>query len=249
MINVRWLMLAVVFLLTSCARQMYDAQGYAEGDFTYISASFSGVLTDLAITRGDQVKVNQPLFVLEQQPESDAYKQAVADLALAEITYKRQVALFSKKAVSQDALDSARTNFIKAQAQLAQARWTQAQKTIAATKKAVVFDTYYLPGELVPAGRPVVSLLAPQDIYLVFFIAESQLGAMHYGQTVYGYCDGCRNPIAAKITFISPQAEYTPPVIYSNETRDKLVFRIEATPAPADASLLHPGQPVSVNFK
>jgi HlyD family secretion protein len=257
-----WFIILMLFI-AGCGEKTYDAQGYAEGYFTYVSANFSGVLKELSVQRGAQVKINQALFVLEQQPESDAYKQAVArrdqtiaELSLAEINFKRQTALFEKGVTSKEALDSARTDFTKTQAQLAQAnadlmqaQWTQAQKAVTATKNALVFDTYYLPGELVPAGQPVLSLLAPQDVYLLFFINESQLGAVHYGQTVYGYCDSCRNPIAAKISYISPQAEYTPPVIYSNEMRAKLVFRIEATPAAQDAVLLHPGQPISVNFK
>lgn len=263
-------------LATSCSQKNYGAQGYVEGQFTYVSANFSGILQQLAVQRGDYIKIGQSLFVLEQQPESDAYKQAVAkvlqaqaqkkqaeaELALAEITYKRQVTLYQKKVVAKEAVDTilarleadeaqiaqATANIAQAQSALQQAQWTQAQKTIFATKNAAVFDTYFVPGELVLAGHPVVSLLAPEDVYFVFFVSETQLGELHYGQTVKAYCDSCRNPIVAKITFISPNAEYTPPIIYSEETREKLVFRIEATPSLADAVLLHPGQPVNIKF-
>jgi HlyD family secretion protein len=79
-----------------------------------------------------------------------------------------------------------------------------------------------------------------------FFVPESRLGAIRVGMPVTVSCDGCAGPISARITYIAPQAEYTPPVIYSRENRAKLVFLTEARPAPADAIKLHPGQPVEV---
>jgi HlyD family secretion protein len=69
------------------------------------------------------------------------------------------------------------------------------------------------------------------------------------GQPVAMTCDGCGGPIAGAVTYIAPQAEFTPPVIYSQERREKLVFLVEARPAPGDATRLHPGQPVQVALK
>ena len=112
----------------------------------------------------------------------------------------------------------------------------------------LVNDTNYVVGEWVPAGSPVVSLLPAQNIKVRFFVAESMLGAVKVGQTINVRCDGCAAPLAAQVTFISPQAEYTPPVIYSRESRTKLVYLIEARTEPEDAVKLHPGQPVDVTF-
>ena len=68
---------------------------------------------------------------------------------------------------------------------------------------------------------------------------------MRIGAPVVVRCDGCAAPLAARITFIAPQAEYTPPVIYSRENRAKLVFLVEARPDTPQPSL-HPGLPVEV---
>jgi HlyD family secretion protein len=81
-----------------------------------------------------------------------------------------------------------------------------------------------------------------------FFVAESALGVLKIGQPVNVRCDGCSAPLAAQVTFISPQAEYTPPVIYSRETRTKLVYLIEARTTPEDAVKLHPGQPLDITL-
>ena len=95
----------------------------------------------------------------------------------------------------------------------------------------------------------MVSLLPPANIKLRFFVPETSVGSLKLGQAVKARCDGCGDPIAATVSFISPQAEYTPPVIYSREQRMRLVFLVEARPAPADATRLHPGQPVEVRLK
>ncbi len=110
----------------------------------------------------------------------------------------------------------------------------------------LVFDTFFEPGEFVPAGQPVVSLLPPANRLVRFFVSEPVVGTLKVGQPVRVFLDGRAEPVPAVIDFISPQAEYTPPVIYSRETRGKLVYLIEARPRPEAATLLHPGQPVSV---
>jgi HlyD family secretion protein len=131
---------------------------------------------------------------------------------------------------------------------LAQAEWRLEQKSLRAPRDGRVTDTLYLQGEWVPAGSPVVTLLPPTHIKVRFFIPEGILGSVKIGQAVSMRCDGCGEPIAAQIDYISPQAEYTPPVIYSRENRSKLVFLVEARPAPNEAARLHPGQPVEVRL-
>jgi HlyD family secretion protein len=107
----------------------------------------------------------------------------------------------------------------------------------------------YREGEWVPAGSPVLRMLPPENVKVRFFVPQTLVGALAIGQNVVLHCDGCTANVPAKITFISPEAEYTPPIIYSNETRSKLVFMIEARPAPDKAVGLHPGQPVEVRLQ
>ncbi|WP_283148422.1 HlyD family secretion protein [Silvimonas soli] len=135
-----------------------------------------------------------------------------------------------------------------AQAALDQANWKLGQKTVAATRSGLVFDTLYQPGEWVAAGNPIVRMLPPENVKVRFFVPETSLGSLKTGQAVTIHCDGCKADITARISYIATEAEYTPPVIYSNENRNKLVFLIEAHPAVHDAPALHPGQPVEVRW-
>jgi HlyD family secretion protein len=132
------------------------------------------------------------------------------------------------------------------EAALAIANWHLAQRTVAAPIAGRVADVLAQPGEMIPAGTPVVSILPPQNIFVRFFIPEADLSRLHRDDRVAFACDGCRDRLTGTVSYISPQAEYTPPVIYSETTRAKLVFRIEARPPPGEGTLFNPGQPVEV---
>jgi HlyD family secretion protein len=177
----------------------------------------------------------------------DARTQAARDRARVE--QMRAQLTTAKLPARADEIRAAEAEVAAARAALAQADWRLDQKAQRAPGDAFVQDTLYVQGEWVPAGAPVVSLLPPGNIKVRFFVPEGELGAVRVGQPVAMTCDGCGGPIAGAVTYIAPQAEFTPPVIYSQERREKLVFLVEARPAPGDATRLHPGQPVQVALK
>ncbi|MCH9689755.1 MAG: HlyD family efflux transporter periplasmic adaptor subunit, partial [Gammaproteobacteria bacterium] len=121
--------------------------------------------------------------------------------------------------------------------------WKLKQKSRYAPDADVIADTYYVEGEWVPAGKPVAALQMPAYLWIDFFVPISLLPKLHAGQTVSLSCAGCVSS-KAKIAYISPEAEYVPPLVYSRDNHDKLVFRVRAKPA--NPSLFKPGQPVTV---
>ncbi len=133
-----------------------------------------------------------------------------------------------------------------AEAQVAQAQWRFDQKSVHAPQGGLVYDTLYRAGEWVNAGSPVVRLLPPENVKVRFFVPETAVGSLKVGEAVRIHCDGCNKEIGAVLSYISNQSEYTPPIIYSNDNRAKLVFLIEARPQVSDAPKLHPGEPVAV---
>jgi HlyD family secretion protein len=128
----------------------------------------------------------------------------------------------------------------------AHAKWSVDQKVQAAPCPALVYDTLYREGEFVAAGGPVVSLLPPANLKVRFFVAEPDFAALQAGSRVTVAISGLAAPLEARVTYLSPQPEYTPPVLYNRDNRAKLVFMIEAVFAPGAAADLHPGQPVDV---
>lgn len=289
----------------------YD--GYVEGRFTYVSSQTTGVLQQLFVVKGEQVKEKAVLFQLETTPEQADYDQVQSKLeqAKAELVnlsqsrrpseiaaikaQKKQIeaqldfalksmsrlSVLSKKGyANQEALDravssasdlkakllelsknlktaessygregevsAAEANVMAAKAALDKALWTLSQTKISAPITGLVFDTFFREGEVVPAQRPVLALLAPKNIYVVFYVPERQLSTIKLGQSIRLACDSCKTDMTANISYISPEAEYTPQVFYTEKSRSKFVFRIEATFSENDATKLHPGQPVSI---
>ena len=141
---------------------------------------------------------------------------------------------------------AAQQEVLAARAQLAQAEWRVQQKTQRMPAAGQVTDVLYREGEWVPQGSPVLTLLPPSQVKARFFVPEPVLGTLQLGQAVTLHCDGCPAPIPAKVSYIAREAEFTSPLIYSKENRAALVFMVEARPSAADATRLHPGQPLEV---
>ncbi len=146
-----------------------------------------------------------------------------------------------------EAVAGAQSEIEGARAALARADWAVAQKAQAAPGAGLVYDTLFRAGEFAPAGTPVVVLLPPENLLARFFVAEPDFAALKPGDPVQVTVPGLPAPLLAHVSYLSPQPEYTPPVLYNRDNRAKLVFLVEARFAdPVAARDLHPGQPVDV---
>jgi HlyD family secretion protein len=209
---------------------------------------------NLADATAARDKISADLQRTEQLLKSGYASQQLADQRRADLRSAEAKVQASEAALTQLRNPLGREHEIKAQqaavqaarAAQAMAQWRLDQRHVAAPATGVVADVLARPGETIPAGVPVVSLLPPENIFVRFFLPEQMLAKVHYGEQVKLVCDNCAADLTATISFISPQAEYTPPVIYSEESRAKLVFRVEARPLRQQAPLLNPGQPVTV---
>jgi HlyD family secretion protein len=235
--------------------------GYVEGELTYMSSVVSGPLYQLLIHRGQEVKKGDILFHLDPEPEQSNVLASQANIAnlQAQVDFyslqlKRQQSLFRGNATSKMELERAQSNYdsyaqqlAQSKAQLIQTQWVLDKKTIKSPFDGRVVETYYLEAENLAALRPVLSLLSPSNIRAVFFLPEEKMSALKIGQKVFINCDGCPQNTKAEISYISPEAQYTPPLIYSKDTRGKLVFLVRANFPEEIAKKFHPGQPISVS--
>lgn len=266
-----WLLL-LPLLLTGCGNDEKHAWlGYAEGDNVFIAAPQAGWIATLKVERGDVVKPGDLLFTLDDTRELAARDQALAMLAQMEnlivqqkanLEYAakelaRQQGLARARAGVPATLDLAQSNYKQAQALYAQtqsqiaqaqaalqgAQYNFTQRSVISHVRGSVQNIYFRTGEYVPPSTPVFSVLPPKNIYVRFFVPETEFSRVHVGQRVRVTCDGCK-PITATITFIAQQEEFTPPVIFSIGNREKLVFKLEARVV--GGMPLNPGQPVEV---
>lgn len=179
--------------------------------------------------------------------ELDDSRAAARAAAARVVELSRQVEVSNLPAREQQ-IEAQRAAVRAAEAQVAQARWELEQKQVRAPAAGLVYDTLYRQGEWAPAGSPVVQMLPPGNVKIRFFVPETRIDRLRRGSTVQVRVDGRPQPLDATISYVAPNVEYTPPVIYSNETRAKLVFMVEARPDPESAASLHPGQPVMVSL-
>jgi len=224
-------------------------QGYVEGEFVYVSSQLAGPLQSLHVQRGMQVQAGDALFELDPTVEKAGLDLAKASLTFSERDFERQEQLgLDPGSASVRDLQLSRSARDQDSQRLASADWNYTQKFQSAPQGGLVFDTLYRVGEWVDAGHPVVVLLPPSDIEVRAFVPETQIGRIHPGDLVQVFVDGVKDPFKGTMRYIFPQAEYTPPVIYSQESRSKLVFMVEIDFDPETAAKLHPGQPVDVQF-
>lgn len=214
---------------------------------------------ELAVTRSQRVEAEAALELaeVELKRQTDLLTRGVAsrqnyDQAVSQVSQlKARVA--SLRAQERANELAARAPEILAglalveqsEANLAQARKKLEDLMPLAPEDALVENTFYNVGEWVAAGSPVVSLLPPTRVKLRFFVPEEDIALAQAGRAVLFTCDGCPRDLKASIVYVSPRAEFTPPVIYSLSARTKLVFLVEARPDPTQTPL-PPGVPVSV---
>ena len=194
-----------------------------------------------------QLKRSKELYRTKVVAQENLNLYQSADIALMEVAAALDASLQTARLGGrEDQIAAAQARIDAAQAQVNQARWALDQKCQHALDDGLVFDTFFRPGEWIPAGQAAVSLLPPNRIRVRCFVSESELASLKTGQTVIVTADG-RPPLEGQISFISPSAEYSPPVIFSRESRAKLVFMVEVSFDPEKAASLHPGQPVQVS--
>ncbi len=180
--------------------------------------------------------------------ELDQYRSRVASLRseLARINAQLETARLGAR---EDLVRAAAADVDTAKAGLERASWVLSQKTQSSTVTGSVHDTLYRPGEWIASGHPVAVLLPPENIKVRFFVPEARLADIQPGTSVTVEFDGAPRPLVATVNYVSTRAEFTPPVIYSQQTRTKLVYMVEATFTPADTAGLRPGQPVDVTMR
>jgi HlyD family secretion protein len=263
----------LLFGLSACSDNTDQGWlGYAEGDNAFIAAPQPGWISTLRVERGSLVHRGDLLFTLDNEAQRASRDQAIATLNAARASLAQEEAnlVYAQKQLDRQAglarahagtpaqFDLARALYQQSEAHIAQlksqiqqmqaslegASYSLNQRQVMAQTEGRVQDVYFRAGEFVPASVPVISVLPPNNVFVRFFVPETEFAKVHIGEKVRILCDGCAGNLTATISFIARQEEFTPPVIFSQGNREKLVFKLEArTPG---GLKLSPGQPVQV---
>ncbi len=238
------LAIVLTLVLAACNKNADTYQGWIEANLIFVAPDEIGRVQTLSVREGDTVKLGQPLFTVDDDLQQADLAQVKASLINAQQSFDRASQLARTGAGTQKDLDATTAILRDAQARLNSSQTRLSRRQMFSPVSGTVQEVYYRPGEMVPTGRPVVSLLPPGNIKVRFFVPQAVLPSIDYGDTIKVGCDGCPPDLTAHISFIAKQSEFTPPVIYSLEERAKLVFLVEALPDRPGA--LRVGQPVDV---
>lgn len=209
------------------------------------AAQAAAKLTKLELERQQKLSVRQFTAQSALDQARSRFDQAMAEVE----AVKKQIATFQNSLGRQAEIAGAESDLAATLAQIEQKRWLLEHKSVVAPVAGEISETYYQAGEWIAAGAPVASLLPDRKRRLRFYVSEPQLANLQVGTLIVAHCDGCPEPIHGKVDFIAAQAEYTPPVIYSRGSREKLVFRVEATPIDAQsAAQIRPGLAIDVEL-
>lgn len=265
----------IALVMAGCTRaQAPVLQGYGEADYTYVASQETGVVAEIFVHEGDAVEAGAPVFRLEgarldyplqsASAQRAALAQAVeaarANAELARVNFQRTAGLLREGFVSQARYDADRAALNAANARLEEARrqlaasgaeiglWRERRSDLdgAAPSAGTIERIYHRAGEVVAAGQPIAALLTPENMKVRFFAPQAMLAQLPVGARILVSCDGCTEPVAATISFVAQEPQFTPPVIYSIDQRDKLVFLMEArleTPGQ-----IRPGMPVDIRL-
>jgi HlyD family secretion protein len=249
-------------------------QGYGEADYLYLASQESGVVSELLVREGDTVAAGAVVFRLDPgridyplqgaSAQRSALAQAVeaarANAELARVSHQRTAALLRDGFVSQARMDADRAALDAANARLEEARrqmaasnaeiglWRERRSDLdgVAPAAGTIERIYHRAGEVVAAGQPIAALLPPANMKVRFFAPEPLLAELQPGARVSVSCDGCAAPLPATVSFVAREPQFTPPVIYSLDQREKLVFLVEARLD--DPGAIRPGLPVDVRI-
>jgi HlyD family secretion protein len=222
-------------------------QGWVEAQLIFVSPDEVGRVETLSVREGDAVDVGAQLFVLDTDLQRAAVAENEAAVVNARQAYERAKTLLKGAVGSQKTFDDAEAALRTAEARLNSANTRLERRRVKSPATGLVQEVYFRVGEQVQPTRPIISLLPPGNVRVRFFVPQAVLPKVAIGDRVAVSCDGCAGDIVARVNFISAQAEFTPPVIYSQEERARLVFRVEATPEHPEN--LRVGQPVTVALK
>lgn len=235
-------------LLSARAQASNTEKGKRREEIAVSQAQLVSAQAQAALARQELARQQQLLnqgFVSKSRIDDAQTNVKLSEAKVAELSAALNVAHLparvDERAAAQASADAAKDV-------VRQTAWRSDQKNQVSPANALVAEVFYRQGEYIQAGQPVLSLLPPENRKARFFVPEAELGGVSVGQAVMLNCDGCGAAIPAHISRIASSAEYTPPVIYSNLQRAKLVFMAEAIPDKPARILLHPGQPLDVRL-
>lgn len=232
-------------LLAAQARLADAMKGARVPEIQALQAQRDAAEASLALAKVQYSRAKKLVDQGNSPPQALDEAKATLDRAQAQLLQVGKQIEVAGLGARSDQIDAAREDVKGAHARLEEAQWRLGERSVKAPADGRISEVVIRPGEVVAAGAPVVTLLPPGNVKVRFYMPQSDMATLKQGDSVSITCDGCPSPVDARISFVASEVEFTPPVIFSDQSRHKLMIMAEARPdKPVD--FLRPGQPVDV---
>ncbi len=204
------------------------ATGARPAEISVLKARVAEAEARLKQTKSERDRV-LPLVKRGLEPDSSR-DQVLAnyDIAFAALNVAKENIKVAELAARDAQRAAATAQTTTAEAVRASAEVRLAKRSVFAAISGTVTEVFRYPGEFVTMGTPVLAIQPADSLKVRFFVSQSELTQFALGMTINAHADGMTTPVKAVVSYIATEAEFTPPVIYSKNVRDKLVFMIEA---------------------
>lgn len=176
--------------------------------------------------------------------------EAERDAAQASADQARERLDLIREGAREETLRAARARHAQAEARLTSAEASRSNAVIVAPFEGIVTIRHREPGETVPAGAPVLTLLDPSDRWVRIYVREDRLGAVRMGARASIVSDTYPDRlIEGEVIFIGSEAEFTPRNVQTAEERIRLVYPVKVRITGDPDFVLKPGLPADVTLE
>lgn len=221
------LLLLAYVVKTVVLKKDFSYAGTIEVTRVDIPARISSVIQEVSVKEGQAVDKGQNLLHLACEDVRIAYD-------LIKSSYDRSQKLYKGGSIAQDAYDQVKNRKLDSELRLS---WCD----ISSPLKGTVITTYFEPGEMVIPGAKLLTIGDLQNVFAYFYLPHDEIAQLKLGQKIKAELpemDGKDFP--GEISYINPEAEFTPKNVQTREERTRLVYGVKVRFENPDA-ILKPG--------
>ena len=225
-------------------RGFMEVSGRIEAYEYHAGTKLAGKVIEVFVEEGQDLKKGQPVARIESKQLAAALEQARSRFRLAEIEYGDNKRLLERKAIAQLTFNRYKEQFIVAKEALASAEADFEDTLIVAPIDGTVVTQVVRPGEVVAVGTPIVTMVNLDKLFFQIFLATDWAGKVNLGGEVRVFPDALPDDtFKARVSKISPKAQFTPKNVEPKSQRAKLVFKIKCDIIKNEKHKLKPGMP------
>ncbi len=205
-----------------------SGNGRLEAKLVDISVKEPLRVKEILVKEGDLVQPGQVLVKTDTTTLESQLAEAKAKVEYAKVEFDRTQKLVDANAASQQELNARKTSLETNTASVATIQSRIDDATLKSPVRGRVLYRLAENGEVLGAGGKALTLVNLEDVYMEIFLPSEQAARLKNGAEARITLDFAPGKAAAGfVSFVSPEAQFTPKQVETKSERDKLMFRVK----------------------